>query len=262
MKNGRRVLGIALLVVGVLGLVLFTAGIVGVWIVKEPLGERLLETTGRVERALDVVGRNIKVVDESAGKAREELAALKEAPPAPKPNAGAGDKGKRVMKLRSVARGVSRDLPPQLSDLRTTMGKASATAVVVNSLVSDLGHLSLGPSVRLDTDQLHQFEETLTETAAATQKLSASMGGDADSATAVHQASAELDRVLGRVQALTGRFEERVAGTADRVRDLKARLPGAMGRAAVLLTVVLAWALLGQVGLLFCGRALLRRRER
>jgi hypothetical protein len=251
MKTRRKVVGIALLVLGGAGLVLSLAGVAGVWVVRGPLRERLARAFGRVERVLATADADLRTVRAALDRSRQTLSAAREEPSPP-----ARDGKKRSPLMKVAATTITQELAPRAGDLGTTLGRVNEAAVVANTLLEDFDKLSFAGAGKLDAEGLRGAEELLAEVTRTTQALG---GLFPDDPSGKAEEARAAQRALDRVEELAAACEARVEETAAGVRRLESRADVWTSQGPVVATVLLLWTALGQGGLLLHGRSLLRK---
>ena len=136
MKVCKRLLAALTLLLSALALLLSLAGAAGVWIVKEPLTARATRVFERVEAALDVADHGLDHVKTTLARAAERLESVK------KEQTKLAQEARKNSPLgRVLARTVQQTITPELGDAHKTLQTVAEAAVVVNSVLEDVGNL-------------------------------------------------------------------------------------------------------------------------
>src|SRR5262249_25787390 len=134
MKILKRILAGCALLLATAGLLLSLAGGVGVWLVKEPVTAKATRVFERIEAALDVADTSLDHVKQSLARAADRLdSAKQEQSKLDK----AGSKKPGLGKM--LARPVLAKIAPDLGDTHEKLHTVAEAAVVVNSVLEDLG---------------------------------------------------------------------------------------------------------------------------
>lgn len=249
MLVGKRLLAALFLVLGTVGLLLSLAGGVGVWLVKEPATARAERVFGRVEAALDSAELHLELLETSLSRAAKSLTNAREeqrkASRQPQPNSAV---------KRKLARTVQRSVAPELGDAQQKLHTVAEAAVVVNSVLEDLGNFPFVSVSGLDTDGLAQLNRSLAEVGPAAWELGRLLGDPEPSADAGSQFN-RIDRGLQTAQRLLADYESRVREVRTRTERLRSRTFAWITPGTVLFSVVCFWIAVSQVSLLLHARS-------
>jgi hypothetical protein len=221
------------------------AGGVGVWIIKGRATDKATRVLGRIYAALDIAQQNLAQVEASLARAAERLDRAREEQgklaEEPRPNSTL---------RRTLARTVQRRIAPELDDAREKLHTVAEAAVVVNSVLEDVGDLPFLSVSGLDIDRLTAMNSRLADVGPAAWELSRLLGEPAPDSGA---ARSQLSRIEGTLKTLRGsvaEFEPRLTEVRGRAEGLKSRALTWITPAAVLVTVVCFWVALSQVSLM------------
>ena len=247
MKLFRRIVaGLAFLAAAVV-LLVSLAGAVGVWIVTGPAVDRATRVFGRLDAALDLTDRGLDHIETSLDGAAERLQNAREEQRRiaqdPQRNSGRG---------RLLARTVQQTIAPQFGDAHETLQRVAEAAVVVNSILEDVGDLPLPSASGLNTDRLAVIKGRLADVGPAAWELSRLLGAP-ESEQNPDAEDAQLSRIEQALQAarewLAG-YKAQVVRVRQRTAELKSQTLSWMLCAALGLSLVCFWVALSQVSVL------------
>src|SRR5262245_32773339 len=240
----KRILAGLTLLLGAAMLLLGLAGGVGVWVVKGPVTERAARVFERVEAALDVADQSLEHAQTSLGTAAERLDGVRE-----EQRQVARAPSKTAALKRTMARTVQRRVAPEVGDAHQKLHAVAEAAVVVNSVLEDLGNFPLLSTSGLDTSQLTEINAGLAGVAPAAWELSRLFGEPGADAAAADELS-RVDRLLKRARRLIAEYQSQVTQTRGRVEALKSKVFRWVTPAAALVSFVCFWVALSQISLL------------
>jgi hypothetical protein len=238
----KRILGVIALVLGAVGLLLSVVAGVGVWVVKEPLTARAMHISERVDAGLDLVEQKLDHAQTSLANAADRLEKVKE-----ERRQFPRESQRWDFAHRAAARTVQRTLAPDLGDAHKDLHEVAEGAVVVNSVLEDLGNLPFLSETGLDMDRLAEMNSRIANVAPAAWELSRLLG----------EADPEADAQMSQVEQFVTRLRELVAdyhGQVTQVRQrttaLQARVFAWITPAAILVSAVSFWIALSQLCIL------------
>ena len=245
MKVLNRILaGLTLLLAAVV-LLLGLVGGVGVWVVKGPVTARATQVFARVEAALDVADQGLEQVkaslDRAAGRlseAREEQRKLAQEPQ----RAGA--------MRRMVASKVQRMVAPDLGAANEKLHTVAEAAVVVNSVLEDLGNLPLLSASGLDLDRLTEMNRRLADVGPAAWELSRLLGEPSWSPDSIDNQAFRVEQAVKTIQSRIADYEPQLAQVRQRTEGLKARTLPWITPASVVISLTCFWVALSQISLM------------
>jgi hypothetical protein len=252
MKVCKRILAGLTLLLGAAGLLLSLAGGVGVWIVKGPATAKATRVFGRIEAALDVADQGLDHVKTSLARAAERLDSVQEeqrklAREPPKFNAA----------RRLLARTVQQRIAPELGDAHETLHTVAEAAVVVNSVLEDVGNFPFLSVTGLDLGRLTEINSRLSGVGPAAWELSRLLGGpgpEPDSDATSTQLS-RIEQALKTMRGLIAEYQSQVTQVRQRAEELKSRTLPWITPATVVVSLVCFWIALSQVSLLAHARS-------
>lgn len=256
MKYCKRMLAGALFLLAAAGLLLSLAGGVGVWIVKGPATTRATRLFRRIEAALDVADQGLAHARTSLARAAERLdtvrAEQRKLAQAPRSN---------NLARRLLARTVQQRIAPEFGGAHATLHTVAEAAVVVNSVLEDLGNLPLLSVTGLDLGPLTEINNRLSAVESSAWELSRLLGepGTAPNADAAGPQLSTIEQALQRIRRVMADYEPKVKQVRQRTEQLQARTLAWITPAAVLISLACFWIALSQVSLLRQARSWWRR---
>jgi hypothetical protein len=250
MRLLRRVVGAAVLLLSTIGIVCCVAGIVGVWVTFQVVSDRTQKITERLDTGLERVSVANQNVREALEKARADVANVnKESADL----AGGGEKSRRAS--RAVLTLIQQKAGPDLDDFGGRLATLSEAAVAVSSLLQSFQEMPLGESIHVDSEPLQHRAAEAHQLSANLRRLEpAVVDGEKEiSNQDVTDATRRVDLVLSRCEEAVEKWQSDLDAARASLARVKARVLGWMMWSAIALTVLLAWAGLGQISLF--GRA-------
>jgi hypothetical protein len=247
MKFLKRLLAALVFLLATVGLLLSLAGGVGVWVVKGPVTERATKLYGRADAKLDIVERKLVDVGESLDRAAGRLERIKEEQ---RQLAGEPQRGGTLRRI------LAQQFAPAFEGAHETLHTVAETAVVVNSILEDVGNFPLLSTSGLDTDRLAEINEQLGKVGPAAWELSRLFGGPSPGENATENAKeaerqlSTIEQALQTARRMVGEYESQVTQVRQRMAELKSRTLPWITPAAALISFVCFWIALSQVSLL------------
>jgi hypothetical protein len=242
MKYCKRILAGVVFLLAPAVLLLSLAGGVGIWIVKEPATTRATRLFGRIEAALDDADKGIEHVKTSLARASDRLiSARKEQRRQPRQNNAA---------RRFLARTVQQTVAPELGSAHETIHTVAEAAVVVNSMLEDLGNFPFLSVSGLDVAPLREINSGLTVVESSAWELTRLLGDPPPKPDSDDVQLSGVERILTRMQRLVAEQEPRLAQVRQRTEQLKARALSWILPASVLVSLACFWIAFSQVILL------------
>jgi hypothetical protein len=251
---GRKIFSWVFISLSVLFLISSLAGIAAVWIFKEPLKRSALGRLNEIDNELRLgqaaLARSRLELERALSILDETEAALDQFTQND-PEAFFAD----------VQTTLDDELLPELETARERLINARDTLENVRVVVFGL---NIVPFIQINIP-----DRTLTDLIDSADALESKIGEISDlteqASILLEDASALFGGDLaGTRESLEGflaeaaTYEEKLSGWRDQVTDLKEALPVWVDRASIVLTIILLWFGLSQVGLFLHGRAILR----
>ena len=146
-----------------------------------------------------------------------------------------------------MARTVQRSLAPELSDAHKDLHAVAEAAVVVNSVLEDVGNLPFLSETGLDMDRLAEINSRIARVGPAAWEMSQLLG-EADPKADAQMSLVE--QLLTRLRELVADYQNQVKQVRRRTTALKAKVFAWITPAAVLVSSVGFWIALSQVCIL------------
>jgi hypothetical protein len=247
MRVWKRILAGLTLLLATVGLLLSLAAGVGIWVVKGPVTARAVDVFGRIETALDVADQGLDHVRTSLARAAERLDRAKEEQrqlaEVPRQNNAA---------QRLLARTVLPTIAPQVGEAHETLHKVAEAAVVVNSVLEDVGNFPFFSVSGLDVGDLTQVNSLLSQVESSAWGLSRLLAEPApeSGSDAVGPQLSRIEQALKTMRGLLADYGPQLTQVRQRTEQLRSRILSSITPAAVLVSLVCFWIALSQVSLL------------
>jgi hypothetical protein len=240
----KRILAGLILLVSVAMLLLSVAGGVGTWVVKEPATAKATLVFGRIETALDKAEDKLGKVEESLGNAATRLASARkkqrELARQPQPNSA----------IRLVARQALPRIAPELGNAHEKLHDVAEAAVVVNSVLEDVGSFPFLSTSGLDMDRLTEMNKQLANVGPAAWELSRLLGDPDPDSDAESAQLSRIERALQTMKGLIADYKSRLTEVRQRTEAVKSKTFSWITPAAILVSVVCFWIALSQISLM------------
>jgi hypothetical protein len=235
---------------GGLGLVLCVVGLIKCWAVRDSLSHTSARACERAGQVLDLAANSLGPIRAGLEKAREDIDALHDSASAPAPR-----EPEKQRSRQAVLSKLAGQLTPRLRDAEQALAVVSETGVVLDALLEQLEEVPLARVARLDPDEVRDTSERIRNLSASARRLSRILEktpaeGESEEVTGY---TSRMKEALAQATRRIGNLVERVEMVRDRVTELPPELHDWLTRLAILATVLLVWAGIGQIGLLFCG---------
>jgi hypothetical protein len=240
----KKVLAGVVLLLSAAVLLLSLAGVIGVWLVKGPATDRATHVFEQIEAALDRADDALILVNRSLAHAADSLndtrKKQRELSQKPEPNSAA---------RKALARTVQKSIAPDIGNASEKLHAVAEAAVVVNSILGDLGNLPFLSASGLDTARVKDVHEELAKVGPAAWELSRLLGEPGQDADADAQ-FLQIEGFLKRTRGLLDGYELRLKDVRERTRELKARTLFWTTPGSILISATCFWIALSQVILL------------
>jgi hypothetical protein len=243
----KRILAGLTLLLGAAMLLLSLAGGIGVWIVKGPATAKATRIFERIEAALDAADQGLDHAETSVARAAERLDSARE-----EQRRLAQEPQRNNALRRLLARKVQQTIAPQLGDAHEKLHTVAEAAVVVNSVLEDVGNFPFLSVAGLDIDRLTEMNSRLADVGPAAWELSRLLGEPAPGPGA-DPAGAQLSRIeqaLKTMRASIAEYQSQVTQVRERKEALKSKTLPWITPAAALISVACFWIALSQISLL------------
>lgn len=243
----KRAMAAFVLFLGAAGVILSIAVGIGIWLVKEPVTERLTHVFARIVDAVKMADQALGQVNTSLANAAQRLENVNEEQrklaKEPKKDNAIG---------RLLARTVQQTIAPEFGGAQQKLQTIAEAAVVVNSVLEDLGNFPFLAAKGLDTDRLKNISALLSDVSPAAWELSRLLGDPESDAEASSQLS-RVDRALKTLQGALAEYQPQLQRIRQRTEDLKARALWGVSVAPATISLGSIWIALAQFSLLCHG---------
>ncbi len=250
MRVAKRLLAILTLVLGTGALLLSLAAGVGVWIVKEPLTTQATQIFKRIEAALEVAHQGLDHINISLARAAERLDTVKEE----QRQLAQSPRSNNVLQ-RTIARTVQQKLAPDLGNANEKLHTVAEAAVVVNSILEDVGNFPFMSIPGLDLDGLTQLNSRLATVGPAAWELSRLLSEPEPDREACNSQLSRIEVTLKTLKGSLAKFENQFVQVRQRADELQSRTLSWVTPASVLISLICFWIALSQISLLAHARS-------
>jgi hypothetical protein len=245
MKVAKRILAGLTLLLGAVVLLLSLVGGIGVWVVKGTVTARATHVFERIEAAQDLADHGLDQVKTSLARAAERLDSARE-----EQRKLAQEPQKSNALRRLLARTVQQQIAPEFGAANEKLHTVAEAAVVVNSVLDDVGNFPFLSVAGLDLDRLAEMNSRLADVGPAAWELSRLLGEPEPDSDATSTQLSRIERTLHTIRGLLAEYKHRLTEVRQRTEELKARTIPWITPASVLISVVCFWIALSQVSLM------------
>jgi len=246
MRICRRILAGFTILISLAMLVLSLLGGAGVWVVRQPAIDKATRVFGRINAALDLADRSLQETKASLDRAAERLESTRE-----EQRSAAQDPQRASAMRRMMARTVQQRIAPELGNANEKLHTVAEAAVVVNSILEDVGNIPLLSVSGLDMDRLRDMNSRLTDVGPAAWELSRLLGESTqEDADAASEAMTRIEQTLDSMRGWVADLATRLAEVRQRVDELESRTLAWITPAVIIISVVCFWIALSQVSLI------------
>jgi hypothetical protein len=241
----KRILAGLILLLSAVGLLLSVAGGVSVWVVKGPATAKATQVFRRIEAALDVADKGLAHVKTSLDNAQKRLDSAKEE----QGKLAQGPQRNNALR-RTLARTALQSIAPELGDASEKLHTVAEAAVVVNSVLEDVGSFPFLSTSGLDMDRVTEMNKSLAGVGPAAWELSRLFGDPDPNSDAESRQLSRIEQTLKTMQGMIDEYARRLTEVRQRTEALKSKTLPWITPAAVLLSVVCFWIALSQISLM------------
>jgi hypothetical protein len=245
MKSFKRILAALILLIGTVVLLLSLAGCIGIWMVKGPVTSRTTRVFERIEAAVAAADQGLGHVEASLANAAERLESARQEQgklaQEPQTNSAA---------RRLVAQAVQRRIGPRIDDANAKLHTVAEAAVVVNSVLEDVGNFPFLSVAGLESDRLKEMNSRLADVGPAAWELSRLLGAPEPESDAVAGQLSRIEKALTAMRGSISEFKSPVMQVRQRTEALKSRVLSWITPASILISALCLWIALSQVSFL------------
>ena len=218
----KRIFAALVMVVATITFVANAAGLVGIWIVRQPVRDRVTALSTFVDEKLVKVDEALGRVNARADEGRQALARVDDA--AKK----LGDRLENSPQLTALTDAARDGLAPKVAELRTQVVALHDAAVSVNAALETLNKLGF-ITIPTFSDALSAVSERTDDIQSDVQELRARIdqaktAASENFAAAVTARTTKIDNVMAQINATTVKYQATVAQKRQQVADLSRRL--------------------------------------
>lgn len=253
MKTFKRILAGILIAVSALGLILCLAGIIGVWVINQPLTERLTGALDQAEIVLTLSQNRLGQIDVELTAAESVLANLTEQV------TQAGDLlSENSPTLTFLSNTLGTELKPKIETTAEVISTLRETAISVNTTLETANSLPFVSVPSLPMEKLNAIDQQMQEMVTSVKSLGETVknveaGIIERSSTAILVPVEKLTGLIEKVHTPIVNFNSTLSDVEIRVVEANQRIPSLIDWGSVLVTLILLWFILAQASLLYGG---------
>ena len=246
MRTCKRILAGLTLLLSTAGLLLSLAAGVGVWVVKGPATAQATWAFERIGAALDVADQSLGHVKSSLARASERLDGVRE-----EQRQLTREPQRADVARRFLARTVQQKVAPEIDNAHEKLHAVAEAAVVVNSVLEDLGSFPFLEITGLEVDQLTQLNGNLSRVESSAWEMLRLLGeqGSETGSEAAARLS-QVERALQTMQGLIAQYEPQLAKVRQQTEGVKSKKLFWLTPAAIMISLTCFWFALSQVSLM------------
>jgi hypothetical protein len=253
MNNRTQILAITVMTISGLMLLISLAGIFGIWILRSQMAADLVwlaaeaETRiNRVQQGVDQIDTNLISVNEQLVRVEEDLQAI----------------GDDVDQNRPLVTAISDRLDlgilPRINSLRETLNTVLETVDTANDTINSINTLRFISIPTAELERLENLSQSLDDLDTQIQELRNSVDlrrseiiqGTVD---ILLTPTSQMINVLDELQIRVSTISEQLVALQERLANFQKSITGWLTGIAVLVTLVLLWAVFSQVVLIRLG---------
>ena len=253
MQRLKRILAIIVMIISVLMLVLSLAGIIGAWIVRPQITTSLEEVAARAETRVNNAKQGLDQLDTGLSDAGNQIAEMEQ---------NLQSFGSDLEQNKPLITKVTDGLESKLGSFLETAGEIVTTILeAITALNSTVETLNAIPFVSIPLPEFERIEtlsQGFEDTQTQVQDLRATI--DQQQSEIIQGTVSIVSEPLSRINSRLDALQTRVSGYSEQLAAIQAGLSEfktSIGRwltyAAVLVTFIMLWLALSQVGLLVLG---------
>jgi hypothetical protein len=256
----RKIIGVALIIAAVFGIIFSIGGIIGTWMVKDQLDANLENTLGLVSTTIDATGSALVVADKAIETAVSSVSALENT--VQTLGVTVGDTAPLLDSLTQI---MTVDLPDALQATQRAIGSAQISAASIEDTLTLLTAIPLlpiepyQPSIPL-TDALANLNSSLaplTESFATMDQSLATSRGNMVMLSAqvsiISRRVGEISDSLSEARNVISQYQTVTSTLTGQLESAQQNIGNVINGLAWVITILLIWLALTQVGLFAQG---------
>lgn len=262
--RNTRPMGFFLVTTAILGLVIMAVGIISLWQFEARLKVQLDDTLVVVESTVASMNEGLILADQSLDQTTAIAETLAETL-----RATGESVENSIPLLESVRQVTTIDLPDTIRSTQAALDAVQASAQVIDTAMGilraipflGLGETSeapLGDTLKDVSTSLDDIPATLLSMDKSLSTSSDDLAEMPDMLTAMAGNVDSIQMNLKDAKAVTDQFLVTMASLEGKVTTAREKTPGTLDRIALMVTLVMLWLAMTQVGLLVQGMAMLR----
>jgi chromosome segregation ATPase len=258
--NWKRISGMILVILSCIFFALSLAGLVGIWVYNAPLTEKVLtiiETTSTDLEGAAAAIESSKAELISAGAQLELLQAILE-------TLGV-NATEDLNRLADIVSRVEDTLSPVLNSVSSGISILRDSLLTIKDTLETLNELPLIniqipgiESIEEGADQLGSLQTQIEEGGGKIQQLSQTTQDTVDS---LSTGFAELETSINSLLATLDEYEQKIEASQEQLLYLEENIPTWIDLASVILTILLFWLGVSQVGVFILGWSFFKRQD-
>jgi hypothetical protein len=241
----KRILAALTILICAVGLLVCIGVGVGVWVVKAPVTAKATYIFDRVEGALDVAAQGLDHVKTSLARAAERLETVKEEQRKIAKEPRTGSTMRRLM-----ARTVQQRVAPEFSDAHEHLHTVAEAAVVVNTVLEDVGNFPLFSVTGLEMGDLTEMNNRLTQVESSAWEMTRLLGESGSDADGAEAGLSRIEQSLEQMRGLLATYEPRFTQVREQTKLVKSRTLAGILPATIIISFVCFWISMSQVSLI------------
>jgi DNA repair exonuclease SbcCD ATPase subunit len=248
----KPIIGLALLVLSVIFFLVSLGGLIGIWVYHQPLTERALTLIETTSQDLEGAAAAIELSKAELISARAQLDLLQAILEALGINAE-----EDLNRLADIVGRVEDTLTPVLDSVAggiSTLREALLTIKDTLERINELPLINIEipgiEEIELGAEQLGSLQSQIEEGGGKIEQLSQTTQDTVDS---LSTGFAKLETSITSLLETLDEYEEKIEATQEELAYLEDNLPRWIDYSAALLTVILVWLGISQVGLFILG---------
>ena len=268
MHTLKRILSVIVMVISALMLVLSLAGIAGTWIVRGQLATGLEGIATAAETRAEAVQRELDRLSATLAQAHDEVVSIEQ-----QAQALGADLEQNKLLLTAISDKVGLELRPLFDKAGEIVTTIRETVAAVNSIVEGINALPFVTSPVAELEKLNQLSQDLDGLVKEIQDLRTAIDQRQSeivqgTVALVTTPTSQIGNTLEAMQATVLDYSQEIDRLQERLSSLRSSVGRGLTWGAVILTLILLWFAVSQVGLAvlgwraFLGQDLLPRRDR